>query len=60
MTEELNLKNCPFCGESVSINKYPHHYAASHYKFSVTCDICVVELQSDYKEQAVEAWNSRV
>ena len=54
MTDEIELKPCPFCGKLAHIrdNRYTEKWAE--------CDTCSASTHSDlYEPHAIEDWNTR-
>lgn len=53
MTNNQELKPCPFCGGKAKINKEARHL------YEVECQNCYANVYDDTAEGAVEYWNRR-
>lgn len=54
------LKHCPFCGESVRIEKEWADLRSAFYSFNCdNCGMICVQNNRMTKEEAIETWNRR-
>ena len=57
----MEIKNCPFCGSSVTIEEEQADAVRTFYSFN--CDNCGMYCHQNEcvsKEEAIDTWNKRV
>lgn len=55
---ELELRNCPFCGEAASVKR--HYIGQKKAMYKIGCDACGFALNwCERKSHAIKLWNRR-